>query len=112
MTEPSALAMMQLEMIFRANCDKVITDKCVLQKLMTAATEVTLPACTAHSIAFNEHHKRLYMRLRLHAWAKSILKKCKEENDSRAAEKKMKKIERNNALQSANVDNFFDNLQF
>jgi predicted nucleic acid-binding Zn ribbon protein len=64
MTEPAAFAMRQLEIIYRANCDKVTTDKCVLQKLMTAASEVMLPACATHMIAFNERHKRLYMRLR------------------------------------------------
>ncbi len=40
MTEPSALVVMrQLKIILRANCDKVIADKCVLQKLMTVTAE-------------------------------------------------------------------------
>lgn len=92
MTEPAAKAISEMELCFRKCIERIYTGENVLAHLLDEVKAVRFPACPIHEETFNLRHKGLFMRLRLHAWAKLRMRAFHAEKETKAAAKKLKKL--------------------
>jgi len=92
MTEAASEVISKMEFCFRTNIDHLHTRENILSSLLNKVEDLKFPACPSHIDSLNIHHKSLFMRLRLHAWAKLYIRSFNAEKEAKIAEKKLKKL--------------------
>ena len=92
MTEAAARSTLQLEMCFRQHISFLFTRTDLLSSLLVAVKQINFPACDSHFFAFNEHYKRLFLRLRLHAYAKKQMRSFKKVSEKVVVNKVLKNL--------------------
>jgi hypothetical protein len=88
MTEAASEVIRKMEFCFRLNIDHLYSRENILSSLLSKVEDHKFPASASHIDSFNIHHKSLFMRLRLHAWAKLYIRAL----EAKIAEKKLRKL--------------------
>lgn len=82
----------QLESLFRRRITQLNKEGLIIHTLLQESSSLIIPACSEHSDIVNHKQKRLFFRLRLHAWAKATMREFQKEKEARQAAKKKQKL--------------------